>query len=222
MPEALELLRDAARDEWSDPVFTAQLAVDGLMELSAGDWDGQGRPAARMLRRARPDSPLLLAVTEAVLESSAREAADRLGRLRKSLADRSWTAELGLAVAHHHSLGVPSLAKDLLEVLEAAAQMGESRAELYTDRRAVARGLGYLGLAVEVAPPEEAEALLIPALATAEGTAWVPERSVDLCLAASVRGKPVVVVVHPLARLSPACRPAFQPPESHREVRLPV
>ncbi|MGH8937498.1 MAG: hypothetical protein ACRDXD_14750 [Acidimicrobiia bacterium] len=220
MPHPLEALRDAARDEWSDPVTTARLATEGLVALTEDDWDRHGLGAAQMLRRARPDSPLLLAVTESALSPDPRQAADGLRRVLAGLADRTWTAELGLAVSHHASLGVTALAAEVLNVLEAAAHLGGSRAELYTDRRAVARGLGYIGCHVEVAPPEEAEALLVAAVASADRTIWTSERSADTALAASVRGRRVVPVVHPLARLSPLSRSVFRPGPGIIDLRL--
>ena len=51
MNRPLELLRDAAHDEWSDPVETAKRAAQGLLQLVDGSWHTTGLEAARMLRR---------------------------------------------------------------------------------------------------------------------------------------------------------------------------
>ncbi|MDP8958933.1 MAG: hypothetical protein M3N51_06985 [Actinomycetota bacterium] len=224
MGHPLELLRDVARDEWSDPVETARSAAQGLLALAHQaheEWGRQGLRAAYMLREARPDSPLLLAVTQSALASDPAPAAEGLRRALAALDDRTWTAELGLAIAHHPSLGITSLASEVLEVLEAAARLAESTAQLYTDRRAVARGLGYLRLVVEVAPPEEAEALVAVAVAVDGSTIWTTERTADVALAASVRRRRIVPVAHPLARLSPLNRAAFRPSPGIVDVALP-
>lgn len=211
MAHPLELVRDAAADEWSDPVLTGRQAAEGLLALDAQ----QRTQAARMLRRARPDSPLLLTVTEAALDETGA-----LEMVVKALEDRTWLTELGLAVAHHPSLGITSLSSNVLEVLEAAAQLGESRAELYADRRAVARGLGYLRMQVEIAPPEEAEVLILAAVASTPQSVWTTQREADIALASAARSRRVVPVVHPLARLSPAGLADYRPVSDLTEVHL--
>ncbi len=211
MAHPLELVQDAAADDWSDPVLTARQATEGLLALGSQ----QRAQAARMLRRARPDGPLLLAVTEAALNETSG-----LEMIVKALQDRTWVTELGLAVAHHASLGITSLSSNVLEVLEAAVQLGESRAELYADRRAVARGLGYLGMQVEIAPPEEAGVLMLAAVAATPQSVWTTQREADIALASAARGRRVVPVVHPLARLSPAGLADYRPASGLNEVHL--
>ncbi len=220
MSRPIELVQDASRDEWSDPVEVARKAADGLLAMTAGDWIGQGIAAVTMLKGRRPDSSLLLAVTDAALDPDAHRAATALRRVIGQLDDRTWAAELGLRIAHHESLGVVSLGSATLAVLEAAATLGGSSAELLTDLRAVARGLGYLRLPVVVAPPEEAEAVLIPAVAVHGERIWTTARASDVALRALARESTVVPIAHPLASLSPLGRRSYRPAATIIDLRL--
>jgi hypothetical protein len=220
MSTPMEMLREAARDEWSDPVETAARAVGGLLTLCEADWPETGLPAVRMLRSRRPDQALMLAATEPALDPdpvrSRAGLEDILGRLR----DTGWTTDLGLRVAHHASLGVASLGRSTLAVLESAAHLGGSHAELYTDSRAIAKGLGYLHLPISVAPPEEAAALLAPAAAACGKRIWTTARIADAALRARAADREVVVVCHPLAELSPLNRASYRPRSTLIDVKL--
>ena len=153
MSRPLELLREAAHDDWSDPVETARRATEGLLQLVDQDWEGTGLHAARTLRERRPDLPLVLAVTERSLDPDSDRVRAGLQMALAQLEDETWSSDLGLRNAHHDSLGVTSLGRSTLSLLEAASQLGSSRAQLFTDRRAVSKGLGYLNFPISVAPP---------------------------------------------------------------------
>lgn len=207
----LELLRDAAHDEWSDPVETTLRAAEGLLELVERDWIETGLEAARMLRTRRPDQPLLLAITERALDPDPNRVRRALQLAVAELEDETWSSDLGLRVAHHESMGVTSLGKSTLSVLEAASQLGNSRAQLFTDRRAISKGLGYLNFPISVAPPEEATALLAPGVASTTSRFWTTSRIADAALKAKAAGRHIIVIVHPLAELSPLNRSVFRP-----------
>lgn len=211
MNRPLELLRDAVHDEWSDPVDTTKRAAEGLLELVDQDWLGTGLEAARMLRDKRPDQPLILAITERALDPDPERVRRGLQSAITELEDQTWSSDIGLRNAHHESLGVTSLGRSTLSVLEAASQLGNSRAQLYTDRRAISKGLGYLHLPIAVAPPEEAVALLAPGVASTASRFWTTSRIADSALKAKAAGRYIVVVVHPLAALSPLNRSVYRP-----------
>lgn len=220
MNRPLELLRDAAHDEWSDPVETARRVAEGLLQLVDGSWHTTGLDAARMLRRRRPDHALLLAVTERALDPNPRIVRNGLEAAIAELDDETWTSDLGLRNAHHESLGVASLGRTTLSVLEAASQLGNSRSQLFTDRRAISRGLGYLNFPIAVAPPEEAVALLAPGVARTAARFWTTSRIADAASRARAGGRTVVVIVHPLAELSPLNRSVYRPHRLLIDVRL--
>jgi len=211
MSGPLELVRDAAHDEWSDPVDTTRRAAEGLLELVDEDWLGTGLEAARMLRARRPDQPLLLAITERALDPDPDRVRRALQLSITELEDETWSSDLGLRNAHHESIGVNSLGRSTLSVLEAASQLGNSRAQLYTDQRAISKGLGYLKFPISVAPPEEAAALLAPGVARTASRFWTTSRIADAALKAKVAGKHIIVVVHPMAELSPLNRSVYRP-----------
>ena len=207
----LELLRDAAQDEWSDPVDTTLRAAEGLLELVEKDWMETGLEAARMLRTRRPDQPLLLAITERALDPDPNRVRRALQLAIAELEDETWSSDLGLRVAHYESMGVTSLGKSTLSVLEAASQLGNSRAQLFTDRRAISKGLGYLNFPISVAPPEEARVLIAPGVACTKSRFWTTSRIADSALKAKAAGRTIIVIVHPLAELSPLNRSVFRP-----------
>ncbi len=215
-----ELLGHAAAAGPSDQAEATRKAIEGLLALTQADWSGEGLAAVERLRTHRADSPMLLAATAAALERDAAQAARGLRKVLASLDDRAWSADLGLQVAHFGSLGVVSLGETTRRVLEAAVQLGETEAELFTDHRAVAKGLSYLPLSIEVAPPEEAEAVLIPAAAVHVKRTWTSRRAADTALRAAARGRRVVVVAHPLVRLSTLNRRAYRPAAHLVDVRL--
>ena len=211
MRHPLELLRDAAHDEWSDPVDMTRRAAEGLLKLVDQDWMDTGLEAARMLRAKRPDQPLLLAITERALDPDPDRVRRALQSAVSELEDETWSSDLGLRNAHHESMGVTSLGKSTLSVLESASQIGNSRAQLFTDRRAISKGLGYLNFPISVAPPEEAVVLLAPGVASTASRFWTTSRIADAALKAKVAGRQIVVIVHPLAELSPLNRSVSRP-----------
>lgn len=211
MSHPLELLRDAAHDEWSDPVDMTRRAAEGLLKLVDQDWMDTGLEAARMLRAKRPDQPLLLAITERALDPDPDRVRRALQSAVSELEDETWSSDLGLRNAHHESMGVTSLGRSTLSVLESASQIGNSRAQLFTDRRAISKGLGYLNFPISVAPPEEAVVLLAPGVASTASRFWTTSRIADAALKAKVAGRQIVVIVHPLAELSPLNRSVYRP-----------
>ena len=211
MSRPLELLREAAHDDWSDPVETTRRATEGLLQLVDQDWERTGLTAARTLRERRPDLPLVLAVTERSLDPDPDRVRAGLQMALEQLEDETWSSDLGLRNAHHESLGVTSLGRSTLSLLEAASQLGSSRAQLFTDRRAISKGLGYLNYPIAVAPPEEASALLAPGVAATASRFWTTSRVADAALKAKAGGRQIIVIVHPLAMLSPLNRSVYRP-----------
>lgn len=211
MSRPLELLRDAAHDEWADPIETARRATQGLLELVDQDWEQTGIEAAQMLRDRRRDHPLILAITERALHPDSIKVKRGLAAAMAQLDDETWSSDLGLRNAHHQSVGVTSLGRSTLAALEAAAHLGNSRAQIFTDRRVISRGLGYLHLPIAVAPPEEAAALLAPGVARTASRFWTTVRIADAAHKAKAAGRHVIVMVHPLAELSPLNRSVYRP-----------
>ncbi|HKZ30585.1 MAG TPA: hypothetical protein VJ482_13255 [Acidimicrobiia bacterium] len=207
----LERLQDVARDVWADPVASARTAAQAILHMLDGDWSGRETDAVSELRRRRPDSPFILAVTEVVLETEPEVRRPALLQILEQLADRTWADDIGLRIAHHATLGVVSIGETTLAVLEAARDLGGTSAVLFTDRRAIARGLTYLGMMVDVAPPEEAEVVLLPSAALMGTRLWTTVRAADVALRTALLEGEVVVVSHPLASLSPRNRADFRP-----------
>jgi len=207
----LDRLQAVARDAWADPVRSAHTAALAILEMLDGDWDRPDREAVSDLRRRRADSPFILAVTDAVLGQEQKMGRTALLRILEQLDDPTWADEIGLRIAHRATLGVVSLGETTLAVLEAARGSGGTAATLFTDRRAIARGLTYLGMMVEVAPPEEAEAVLLPVAALVGSRMWTTARAADMALRTSLLEGEVVIVAHPLASLSPRNRADFRP-----------
>ena len=215
-----ERLQDLARDVWADPVTSAHTAARAILQMLDREWSDPERDAVAELRRRRADSPFILAVTEAVLESEPKAGRSALMRILEQLDDRTWAVEIGLRIAHHATLGVVSFGEATLAVLEAARDLGGTAAALFTDRRAIARGLTYLGMMVEVAPPEEAEAVLLPVAARIDSRMWTTVRAADVALRVSLLDGEVVVVSHPLASLSPRNRADFRPAPTLIDVKI--
>lgn len=216
----LERLQEVTRDVWADPVATAHSAARALLQALDDGWSDPEIDMVEELRRRRADSPFILAITEAVLETQPEVGRTALLRILEQLDDRTWADDIGLRIAHHPSLGVMSLGETTLAVLEAARGIGGTSAILFTDRRAIARGLTYLGLMVEVAPPDEADAVLIPAVAILGSRMWTTGRAADLALRAALHDGEVVVVAHPLVSLSPRNRADFRPASTLIDVRI--
>lgn len=220
MDDALQTLGDAARDEWADPLQTVRDVVAAIGELLDDDWERRGLAAVHELRRRRPDSPFLLAATEAALDPNVQRVRSALTAVTAAADDTSWAEEIGLRVAHHDSIGVTSLGDLTLTVLEAAVHVGGTEAQLFTDRSAIARGLGYLLLPVAIAPPEKAAVVLIPAVAGFGRRYWTTTRIADVAIRARVAGQRVAPILHPLAVLSPLNRAAYRPASTIIDVEL--
>ena len=221
MPDPpLDRLQNIARDVWADPMSSARAAAQAISEMLDGGWRNPEVEAVSELRRRRADNPLILAVTDAVLESEASAGRTALDRIVEQLNDRTWANEIGLRIAHHATLGVVSLGETTRAVLEAARDLGATTVSLFTDRRAIAQGLTYLGLMVEVAPPEEARAVLLPAVAVMGSRMWTTVRAADVALRTGLVEGDVVVVAHPLASLSPRNRADFRPASTLTDVRI--
>ncbi|MDH3607288.1 MAG: hypothetical protein OER12_09875 [Acidimicrobiia bacterium] len=208
----------ATRDEWSDPIALARLAAEGLLELTRGNWVGEGLDATRQIRSRRPDHPLMLAVTEPALDPDPYQASLGLGSVLSVLGDQSWANDIGMEISEATSIGVLSLHHESLWALESAALLGATQAGLFTDRRAVARGLGYLRLPLRLADPATADVLLLPGIARDDATMWTYRRFAAVSWRAT--GK-IVPVIHPGARLSPLNRKAFRPPAGVYAIELP-
>jgi len=221
MPDTpLDRLHSIARDAWADPVESALAAAQAILEILEGGWSGPEAAGVSELRRRRADSPLILAVTEAVLDREPDVGRAALMGILDQLNNRTWADEIGLRVAHRATLGVVSLGETTLAVLEAARSLGETAATLFTDRRAIARGLTYLGLVVEVAPPEEAEVVLLPVAAILGSRMWTTARVADVALRTSLLEGEVVIVAHPLTSLSPRNRADYRPAPTLIDVRI--
>ena len=216
----LERLQAVARDAWADPIQSAHTAARAILEMFGGGWTGSHEEAVADLRRRRSDSPFLLAVTEAALDRDHQDAQRSLRRILEQLDDHTWADEIGLRIAHRQTLGVVSLGATTLAVLEAARGLGGTKATLFTDRRAIARGLTYLGMMVEVAPPEEADTVLLPVAALIGSRMWTTPRVADVALRTTLRRGDVVIVSHPLASLSQHNRADFRPAATLIDVRI--
>jgi hypothetical protein len=210
MNDPIDALNGALRDEWADPLGAATTILHAIRSLAEGEWS-DGLTYVRRLRTRRADSPIVLAVTEPALDPDARKVAEGLDDVERILTDTKWTQELALRLIDHGSLGVVSLGDATLSVLEMVAFGTAQDTELFVDRAAVARGLGYLHLPIVIAPPEESDAVLVPAVAKFRSRIWTTARSADVALRAGARSVRVVPVLHPIRVLSPLGRRAYRP-----------
>jgi hypothetical protein len=160
----------------------------------------------------------MLAATEPGLEPDPVRASRGLTRVLAQLQQRTWASEIGMNVSPAKSIGVMSLGYETMMVLESACTLGDSEAVLRTDRKAVARGLGYLRRPLSMKPPWEADVLLLPGIASDSATMWTYRR---FAAAAWKATGEVVPVIHPVARLSPLSRLAFRPPAGVYPIDLP-
>jgi hypothetical protein len=189
-----------------------------LLELTRDNWVGEGLDATRQIRRRRPDSPLMLAVTEPALDPDPFRASIGLASILTTLSDQSWASEIGMEISEATTIGVLSLHHESLWALESAALLGTTGAVLVTDRRAVARGLGYLRLPIKLADPAAADVLLLPGVARDAATMWTYRRFAAVSWKATGR---VVPVIHPASYLSPMNRKVFRPPAGVYAIELP-
>jgi hypothetical protein len=212
MTDPLDAVRQAARDTWLDPVDVARDVARHLLDLSASEeWDAVGLEAVSELRRHRADSALILAATEAALDAAGTDPVAALEKFLTELDDRTWTRDLARRAAHHPTLGVTSMGASTLAVLEAGLRLGAEWDRLLCGRRAVAQGLGYLQIRIDVAPPEHAEGMLAAGAAVYRGRMWTTARDADTVTRARLGHTGVIPVVHPLAHLSPLNRKAYRP-----------
>jgi hypothetical protein len=189
-------------DDWTDPVGSAIDMVDWLATLSAEVVAGLISDIAH--RRAD---------NAAILNVLARWHIDHdWSDTRAFLRDDVWCGDLGLSIAHHRVIGVPSMGPFVLAVLETAVNLGGATATLVTDRRAVRWGLGYLGLPIELAKPETADVFLLPALASHRDRVWTDQVIAAAASRAKERQAVVTVVTHPACRLSDQIRLSYRPP----------
>ncbi len=189
------------------------------MGLTRDNWVGEGLDAAQQIRRRRPDSPLILAVTEPALDPDAYRASQGLSSVLDVLNDQSWASEIGMEISDAATIGVLSLHHESLWALETAAVLGATQATIITDRRAVARGLGYLRLPIKLGAVDSAEMLLLPGLARDAATMWTHRRFAAVSWKATGR---VLPVIHPAAWLSPMNRSVFRPPAGYYAIELPA
>lgn len=136
------------------------------------------------------------------------------GKLRAFLEDDHWCGDLGLSIAHHRTIGVPTMGPHISKVLEMAVNLGAATATLITDRRAVRWGLGYLGLPIELSKLDKADLFLLPALATHRERVWTDREVAESAELARDQQAVVTVVAHPACRLSDQTRRAYRPPSS--------
>ena len=160
----------------------------------------------------------MLAVTEPALDPDPYRASNGLASVLSVLGDQSWASDIGMEVSSAKTIGILSLHHESLWVLESAVLLGATRATLLTDRRAVARGLGYLRLPMKLADPAAADVLLLPGLARDAATMWTYRR---FAATAWRTGQQVVPIIHPGAYLTPLNRKAFRPPAGVYAIELP-
>ncbi len=191
-------------DDWTDPVGSAIQMVDWLATLPAHE-------AAGLI----PDIAHRRADNAAILNVLARWQIEQdWSETRAFLLDDVWCGDLGLSIAHHRVIGVPSMGPHVLTVLETAVNLGASAASLVTDRRAVRWGLGYLGLPIELAKPETADVFLLPALASHRDRVWTDQGIAATTARAKKHQAVVTVITHPACRLSDQTRLSYRPPAS--------
>jgi len=160
----------------------------------------------------------MLAVTEPALDPDPYRASLGLASVLTVLSDQSWASDIGFEISEATSIGVMSLHHESLWALESAALLGATGAGIITDRRAVARGLGYLRLPLRLADPATADVLLLPGIARDAATMWTYRRFAAVSWTA--KGN-VIPVIHPGAYLSPMNRKAFRPPADVYAIELP-
>ena len=213
-------LREVAGDGWGDPVDVAFAVGRVLLELTSDDWSVTGLRAVRELRSDRPDAPLILAATEQALDSDPTRARIRLERFLSALTDTEWAGLTADLASHHQQIAVTSLGSGTLTVLDEGLRRGAQWETLIADRRYVLRGLGYLRLPASIGAPEEADTVLIPAVAGFENQIWTTVRHADIVTRCHLRETPVIPILHPLARLSARSRVEFRPLSYLVEVEL--
>ncbi len=206
---AHQQLQDVADDEWSDPVKGAVIATKALLELTGPLWTTDGLPAAQALRTRRPDSPMLLAVTEVAIEPDSLRAKAALGALLDRLKGRRWAMDLVYEASQYTSLGVLSLGVGTMSIIEGT--LNAATPELRTSSRAFRRGLLQFVAPVSLVAPETAACLLLPVIGRQNQRIWTTPRCVKTAQAALANGNAVLPLAHPMTELSPLNRQAFRP-----------
>lgn len=198
-------------DNWTDPIAAADAAATSLLRRL--DEEHQLPPALAALRR-RNNEALILVLADEATGDNARA---KIEQFRESLRDWSWLHRMAVEHAGASHLGIVSLGLLTRRFLEAVADVSTAVPEVRTHSRAVARGIGYLGLPTSLGEPAEAGTLLVPAVARHGDRVWTTPRA-----AHSMRARPqnIVVLCHPAAALSARTRVAYRPDPIVMDVKL--
>lgn len=206
----IDALFEAARDEWSDPRSAAIGACRALLDLTDGPWSAEGRDAVRVLRQKRRDSALLLAVSEAAMWDEPGRAALNLKSVLSQLEDTSWAHTVAAALRRGpKTVHVLSLGEPTLLVMDELSRMADELPLVHAHHAAVARGLGFLDMAITTGKPEQADTLLLPVAAAHGDRIWSTARFIEI---ASAFTGTTIPLHHPLAVMSPLSRQQFRPP----------
>jgi hypothetical protein len=208
MQDPMDVLADAFRSEWADPLASAAAVVSALRSLAGADW-ASALARIQRFRSERADSALLLAVTDPAVDTDVGRVLSGLEAVDRALNDTRWIQVIASRLSDRQSIGVPSLGDSTLAVLELAVT--EREHDLVTDKVAVGRGLGYLDSNVLLGPPEASDAVLIPAAARFGDRIWTTARIAAIAERAIARSTPVLPVLHPLNMLSPMARRVYRP-----------
>jgi len=213
----MDVLADAFRREWADPLASAVAVVSALRSLADSEWSN-ALPRIQRFRQERADSALLLAVTDPAVDPDIGRVLSGLEAVDRALHDTRWIRVLASRLADLQSIGVPSLGDSTLAVLELAVT--EQEHDLVTDMVAVARGLGYLDSNVLLGPPETSDIVLVPAAARFGDRIWTTARIAGIAERALARSTPILPILHPLNMLSPLARRAYRPAHMLTDVDL--
>lgn len=219
MNDPMDVLAGAFREEWADPIASVAAVIRALRLLAASDWPS-ALTHVRRFRRERADSPWLLAVTEPALDPDTHRVLAGLDEVERRLLDRRWIQESASRLRDARSIGVVSLGDTTLSVLEFIAFESDNDTDLLTDKLAVARGLGYLHLSVVMAPPSEADCVLIPAAAKFGSRIWTSSPAAEVVTKAKARRTLIVPILHPLSVLSPMGRQSYRPAQMLIDVEI--
>jgi hypothetical protein len=129
--DPMDVLADAFRNEWADPLASAAAVVSTLRSLTDAQWK-DALPRIRRFREERADSALLLAVTDPTVDPDIGRVLSGLETVDRALHDSRWIQVLASRLTDLQSIGVPSLGDSTLSVLEAAVT--EREHDLVTDR----------------------------------------------------------------------------------------
>jgi len=215
---ALEVIFQAARDEWSEPRATAIETCHALLALTRTDWALEGSEAVKLLRQKRRDSALLLAVSEAAMWEDPVRAASSLHAVLADLEDIGWATTIAAALLNAGgTVHVLSMGESTTLVLDELSRLSDSLPLVHAHQAAVARGLGNLDVAVAVAEPGRAESLLLPVAAVHNDRIWTTPHFIEV---AARFPRSAIPVHHPLAAMSPLSREQFRPPSTIVSTRI--